>query len=110
MNKTQVAKYFEVEPGAVVKFREVDEGATIYALINYGIGGIKVFRTPIEDFAPPKPKPEPEPELLPVPAAYDLDDDDLKLSYKQLQGLAKEAGIRANQRAAELRAALEEEE
>ena len=102
MNKRQVAKHFEVKPEAVVKFREEDEGATIYTLINYGIGGIKVFRVPIEDFTPPKPEP------VSLPVAYDLNGDDL--SYKELQSLAKEAGIPANQRGAELRAALEEEE
>jgi hypothetical protein len=98
MDKLQVAKYFDVEAEAVLKFREVDEGATIRALIDYGIGGVKVYQIPIEDF---------EPEPIPLPAAYDLDGE---LSYRDLQELAKAAGIPANLSAAELRAALDEEE
>ena len=110
MDKTKVAKHFNVEPDAVVKCRLVDGGANVRALIDYGIGGIKVFVVPVgeidEPFEPePEPIPEPEPEVLsvpeplPVPAAIDL-------SYRDLQELARGSGIPANQSADELRAAL----
>jgi hypothetical protein len=98
MNKMQVAKYFEVKPAAVVRFREVDEGATLRALVDYGIGGIKVHYVPIEEFTPPKPKPEPD--LLPA----------IDLNYRDLQERAKDAGIPANQKADDLRFALSLEE
>jgi hypothetical protein len=102
MDKIQVAKYFDVEAEAVLKVREVDGGATIRALIDYGIGGVKVFQVPVKDFEPPKAKP------VSLPVAYDLNEE--LVSYKELQELAKDAGIPANWSAARIRAALEEEE
>lgn len=97
MNKSQLAKHFQVDEEAIVGFREVDGGAVIRALIDYGIAGVKVYETPKEDIAP---------LTVSLPAAYDLNE----LSYRELQALAKEAGISASQSAVNLRAALEEEE
>ena len=47
MNKKRLAEYFEVKSEAIVKYREVDEGATIRVLVDYGIGGIKVIYLPL---------------------------------------------------------------
>jgi hypothetical protein len=103
MNVTQLAKHFNVENRAILKYREVDEGAIINALVDYGIGGIKEHYIPIAEFARPEPEPEPEPDLLPVPAVIDL-------NYRDLQELAKDAGIPANQSTDDLRFALSLEE
>ena len=121
MDKSQVAEYFEVDSDAVVKVREEDEGATICALIDYGIGGIKVYVEPVEAFKTPapKPKPKPAPEPLPVPAVIDFSSAPLynigldQLSYRELQARARDENIPANQSAQALRDALraaEEEE
>jgi hypothetical protein len=111
MNNSQIAKHFGVKPSAVVKWGEVDGGANIRALIDYGIGGIKVYVEPVEAFKKPAPKPEPsipapEPEPLPVPVAVDLNGLD-QLSYRELQARAHSAGIPANQSAQALRDALQ---
>lgn len=121
MNDSQIAKHFGVKSDAVVKWGEVDEGANIRALIDYGIGGIKVYVEPVEAFkAPaPKPKPKPAPEPLPVPAVIDFSSAPLynigldQLSYRELQARARDENIPANQSAQALRDALraaEEEE
>lgn len=102
MDKSQVAEYFEVDSDAVVKVREEDEGATICALIDYGIGGIKKYRIPVESFAPPKPA------TVSLPVAYDM--NERTMSYRELQDEARAHGIPANWSAAAIRAALEEEE
>lgn len=92
MNAAIIAEYYNVDVEAVVKWRLVDGDANVRSLINYGGGGIKVFIEPIENFDKPK-----EVES-PIPAAINLDDMD----YRQLQALAKERGIAANQSKEEL--------
>ena len=106
MNISQLAKHFNVKNGAIVRYREVDEGATIRALVDYGIGGIKVHYVPISELdGPIEVEPVISEELLPVPAVIDL-------NYRELQDLAKEHGIPANQSGDDLRdaLALDEEE
>ena len=105
--ESKIARYYGVEPGAVLRWQEVDEGAAIRALVDYGIGGIKVHYIPVADLAVPKPPPAPE-ELIPVPAVIDLGFDDM--SYRELQELARSQGIAANQRKDDLIAALADEE
>lgn len=99
MYESQVAKLYGVGLDAIVGVREVDEGAYVRALIDYGIAGIKVYEIPKSDLAS---------ATVSLPAAYDLNAEEL--SYKQLQAVAKDRGIPANQSAAAIRAALEEEE
>lgn len=94
----QLAKHYGVEPGAIVGYAEVDGGAVIRVLVNYGIGGIKVLYVPVDDLA------EDDDSTI---ATFDLD-------YRELQALAKEQDIPANQSKDALIAALwpsyEEEE
>lgn len=108
MNRSQIARHYGVKPVSVVKWGEVNEGANIRALIDYGIGGIKVYVEPVEAFKTPAPKPKPSipaPDPLPVPIAVDLNGVD-QLSYQELRMQAKKAGIPANQSAQALRDAL----
>lgn len=92
----ELAIYYGVEPEAIVRYAEVGEG--VYrVLVNYGIGGIKVLYVNDVDLE----------ESNSQTATYDL-------GYRELQALAKEQGIPANQSKDDLIAALwpgdEEEE
>lgn len=84
----ELATYYGVEPEAIVRYAEVDEG--VYrVLVNYGIGGIKVLYVNDVDLE----------EANSKTATYDLD-------YRELQALAKQQGIPANQKYDDLYAAL----
>jgi len=85
----QLARYYGVEPDAIVRYREVDGGAAYRVLINYGIGGIKVYRVDADQLA--------ERDDLGI---YDL-------PYRELQAIAKEYGVQANQKHDALIAELE---
>ena len=100
MNYLERAKdYLGVDGESVINPRI--EGADYVLLVDYGIAGCKKYRIPLSKLEEPaKELPEPiREELLPVPAAIDL-------NYRELQELAKEQGIPANQKADELRLAL----
>jgi hypothetical protein len=108
MNKSQIARHFGVKPDAIVKWGKVNEGADMRVLIDYGIGGIKVYVEPVEAFKKPAPSPAPSipsPTPLPVPAVVDLSNLD-NLTYRELQARARAEGIPANQSAHKLREAL----
>jgi hypothetical protein len=103
MNQSRIAKHFNVSPGAIVKWRMVDEGAKVRALIDYGLGGIKVYEVPLDEFVTQEPLP------LPVPAAIDLDSDLSGHTVAELREMAKDAGIAyAGLRKSELVEALED--
>jgi len=111
MDKAKVADHFEVEPDAVVNYYEVDGGANIRALIDYGIGGVKVYVVPKSSLTKPKKaKPKPPPEVVAAPVQWDDPEPEVVLAdfkYSELQALAREKGIAANQSRAKLIAALE---
>jgi len=85
----QLAKHYGVEPDAIVRYREVDGGAAYRVLVNYGIGGIKVYHLLADDL-------DTEGDL----GIYDL-------PYRELQALAQEYGVKANQKHDALVAELE---
>ena len=82
----RACQHLDIDPGRVVKHR--NEGDEYVVLANYGIGGVKKHRVPLSRI----PEPQPDP----------LDD----LSYRELQGLAKQFDIPANQSAVAIREAL----
>ena len=85
----QIAKYYGVEPAAIVRYSLIDEGAVIRSLIDYGNQGIKVLYLDIAELE----------GSTSTTATFDLD-------YRELQALAKEQGIPANQSRDDLYAAL----
>jgi hypothetical protein len=101
--------------GVKVLVGRLDEANREYVVVlNKGIQGCPKYRIPLaalKDAPKPKPEPipEPEPAIEPEPVlvapAWKYDDD---LSYRDLQALAKELDIPANQSRAELIEALEE--
>jgi hypothetical protein len=95
-------KTLEIEQDQIVKNRY--EGDILVLLVDYGIGGIKKYRLSPADLAEAKADDD-DSVLLSVPAVVDLGFDDL--NYRELQELAKDQGIQANQSSDNLRAALE---
>lgn len=94
-------EYLGVDKGSVIKHRV--QGDDYIVIVDKGIKGCPKYRIPLSQLQEPEAPPD---DLLPVPAAVDL-------SYRDLQSLARESGIAANQSGDELRAALlldEEEE
>ena len=92
----RACQYLGVEVGSVINPRI--QGDDYVLIVDYGIAGGKKYYLPLSelDAIPDTP--------LPVPAAVDLGNHEL--SYRELQAIAKEEGIPANQTADELRAAL----
>ena len=83
----------------------------VVVVVDNGIKGCPKYRIPLSELITAT-EPQPEPviavaEPLPVPAAIDLGLDD-GLSYRDLQALAIDAGIPANQKKDDLRQALED--
>lgn len=104
----RACKHLGVDKGSVLAHGPSADDHYV-VVMDYGIKGCPKYRVPLSQLDEPEVLPEPEP--LPAPAAVDLGFDDL--DYRQLQELAKVSGIPANQKAADLRAALwsdEEEE
>jgi hypothetical protein len=89
-----------VDKGSVIKHRV--QGDEYVVIADKGIKGCPKYVIPLSQLETID---EVE-ELLPVPAVIDLNGGGL--SYRELQALAKEAGIPANQSAYDLREALEE--
>lgn len=86
-----------IDPGSVIKHRE--DGGEYVVIADLGIGGTPKYRVPLSSLAEPAPEAESEEE--PEVSQYIE-----SLSYRELQDLAKAAGIAANQSADDLRAAL----
>ena len=90
-------EYHGVDKGKVIKHRQQvgpDGGDAYSVIVDYGIMGCKKYYVPLSELD----------ELaqlsdLPVPAAIDL-------NYRELQDLAKEQGIPANQKHIDLVNAL----
>ena len=95
--------YHGVDKGKVIKHRAQigPSGSDDYSIIvDNGILGCPKYYVPISLLDELEAQPEASPEvMLPVPAAIDL-------NYRELQDLAKELGIPANQKAEDLRVAL----
>ena len=97
-------KYHGVDKGRVIKHRAQigPSGSDDYSIIvDNGILGCPKYYVPISLLEELEVQPD---APLPVPAAVDLASEDL--NYRELQDLAKEQGIPANQKADDLRAAL----
>ena len=90
----RAVEYLGVDKGSVIKHRV--QGDDYIVIVDKGIAGCPKYYIPLSQLQEPEAPPD---ELLPVPAAVDL-------SYRDLQDLAKETGIPANQSADDLRAAL----
>jgi hypothetical protein len=90
-------EHLGVDRGDVINPRI--EGDDYVLIVNKGIAGSPKYRIPLCQL---------EDDPLPVPAAYDLGLDDL--SYRELQAMAQESGIPANQSKADLLIALESDE
>jgi hypothetical protein len=108
-NIHKVATHFGVDVAQVVDARAV--GNEVVVLIDYGIGGIKKYRLPL-DWLQPAPGPAAEVTPEPEPAATPPDDygeqEFEALTVAELQELAKERGIAySGLRKAELIEALE---
>jgi hypothetical protein len=93
-------EYLGVDGESVINPRI--EGADYVLIVDYGIAGSKKYRIPLSKLEG-QPAYVQDEELLPVPAVIDL-------NYRELQELAKEIGIPANQKADDLRLALFDEE
>lgn len=98
--------YHGVDKGKVIKHRAQigPSGSEDYSIIvDNGILGCPKYYVPISllDELEAQPEAGQIEVMLPVPAAIDL-------NYRELQALAKEAGIPANQSADELNIALAE--
>ena len=99
-------EYHGVDKGRVIKHRAQvgPDGSDDYSIIvDNGKLGCPKYYVPIsllDELAAQVKAPPVVDESLPVPAAVDL-------NYRELQDLAKELGIPANQKADELRVALE---
>ena len=97
--------YHGVDKGKVIKHRaqKGPSGSDDYSIIvDNGILGYRKYYVSISLLDELEAQPEAGQEvMLPVPAAIDL-------NYRELQALAKEAGIPANQSADELNIALAE--
>jgi len=103
-----------VEEGSVLASSLNAELEQYIIVVDNGIKGCPKYRIPLSKLdALDEPAEVVELELpidddlLPVPAAIDLGGD-YELSYRDLQALAKDAGIPANQSAEDLRDQLEE--
>ena len=90
-------KHLGVDKGSVIKHRI--QGDNYSVIVDNGILGCPKYYVPISQLEELRA----QPAALPVPAAVDL-------NYRELQDIAKELGIPANQKADELRAALWPEE
>ena len=90
----RAVEYLGVDKGSVIKHRV--QGDDYIVIVDKGIAGCPKYYIPLSQLQEPEASPD---ELLPVPAAVDL-------NYRDLQELAKETGIPANQSADDLRAAL----
>ena len=90
----RAVEYLGVDKGSVIKHRV--QGDDYIVIVDKGIAGCPKYYIPLSQLQEPEAPPD---ELLPVPAAVDL-------NYRDLQELAKETGIPANQSADDLRAAL----
>jgi hypothetical protein len=97
-------KYLGVDKGSVIKHRQEDD--VYIVIVDKGIEGCPKYRIPLSKLVEPA-IPDDEP-VLPVPAVIDYGLDGL--TYRELQALARDEGIAANQSAADLRAALGDEE
>ena len=99
--------YLDVEQSAIVKCRV--EGDELVAIVDKGIAGTPKYRIPLSALEKPIAEPVAEPvadyEGI-VPGAFDL----AGMSYKELQALAKDYGVPANQARDDLIDALEDEE
>ncbi len=87
----RACEYLGVDKGSVINPRI--QGDDYVLIVDKGIKGCPKYYIPLHQLD------KPEPEQLPKPTTLDM-------SYRELQELAKEAGIQANQKAALLRAAL----
>ena len=90
----RACKYLGVDKGSVIKHRV--QGDDYIVIVDKGIEGCPKYYIPLSKLD------EPDAQLeapLPVPAAIDL-------NYRELQDLAKELGIPANQKADDIRAAV----
>jgi hypothetical protein len=97
-------EHLGVDRGSVIKHRV--QGDDYIVIVDNGIAGCPKYYIPLSQLQEPQEPEAPPDEMLPVPVAVDL-------NYRDLQELAKELGIPANQSAGDLRAALllyEEEE
>ena len=94
--------YLGVDRGQCLVLREtVNE---VVVVVDYGIAGGKKYIIPLSELHVLEDKPLPLlDEILPVPAVIDLGDMD----YRQLQALAKEREIPANQSRDDLIEALD---
>lgn len=93
----RACEYLGVDKGSVINPRV--QGDDYVLIVDKGIAGSPKYYIPLSKLD----EPEPEAEILPVSAAIDM-------NYRELQELAKELGIPANQKADDLRAALSLEE
>lgn len=99
MDKGKLAKHFGVKPEQVDYWRLADEDTVVRVLINHRPGYQGFYVVGIDEIEASTSDKEP----LPLPAAISLDDTD----YRQLQAMAKEAGIQANQSKEDLISELE---
>ena len=90
----RACEHLGVDRGSVIKHRV--QGDDYIVIVDNGIKGCPKHYIPLSQLQEPEAPPD---DLLPVPAAVDL-------NYRDLQDLAKELGIAANQSADDLRSAL----
>jgi len=103
--------YLGVDEGSVLASSLNEELEQYIIVVDKGIKGCPKYRIPLSKLDEPAEVVELvlpiDNGMLPVPAAIDLGGD-YELSYRDLQALAKDAGIPANQSASDLRDQLEE--
>ena len=94
----RACEHLGVDRGSVIKHRV--QGDDYIVIVDNGIKGCPKYYVPLSQLQEPEaPIPIVIHNTLPVPAAVDL-------SYRDLQEIAKESGIPANQSADDLRSAL----